>query len=335
MTTTVDQGRGILAFLGPLTGARATGKALVEQASTATLPVELPPNMWLSPVVNGALRPQMLYRVLPDYTNVAGKGAWVIPAGAGRLVDIEAHLGGTRYQDAAPAGATLRWADGFPPGLVGSSVVVNPAGGLTGADDEQTYGPDRIIGTAMYEALGTPLQTLELFRASLGACPAAMLIWAGTGAKKDGGRGVARSPEYWELFIIVDRADTDPARRGEGLRLLDAAEDLVLWRNVYGDEGNTGLGGLIVGADPSGVAIRGRRRLTGTSAMFQNTYVYSLQLTAVRVAERVDFRTFGPWNRTRIDSHFPVKNPPTDPTNLPNVTDNEFLMIQDGSGRNE
>lgn len=328
LSSTLDQGRGLLGFLGPITGKRATGKVMIKPAAGTLVDVSLPPNTWFSPVINGALYPQMLYRVLPDYT-ASGCGAWVIPP-AGALVDFEAHLGGTRYE--LVEGTLLRWADGVPPGFdVGTattSAATVATGGISGADNTPIYGTDLVRGVSIYESLGTPAMQLELFRAALGRCPSVLAVWTGSGASKFAGRGAARYPEVWDLMIIVDRADTDPARRGEGLRLLDAVEDLVLWRTVYGDEGNTGKGGIIVSADTH-VMPRSRRRVTGTSPFFQQAYIYAISITATRVAERVDFRTFGPWNLTRLDVDFPVRNPPGDPEVFPIVENDVFPMIQD------
>lgn len=320
MSGTITQGRGLLGFLGPLTGVRARGKVFVTPDPASVGDQILPPNTWLSPVIEGALWSQMAYRVLPDYTNIAGRGAWGIPQ-AGKLVDIEAHLGGTRFNVAKKT--VMRFADAIPTGFIADSVVVDD-NAITGGTNVPYYGSDRIVGASMYEQIGSASERLDLFRAQLGNLPAVLLIWTGSASPKWAGRGAARYSELWDLVVIVDRADSDAARRGEGLRLLDAMEDLVLWRTVYGDDGNTGLGGIIVSADAS-VEPRSRQRISGASPFFKQTYVYSISIRAIRVANRVDFRVFEPWRKTRLDVNFPV---PSEAEKLPMVVDNEFLMKQ-------
>ena len=330
MTTTLDQGRGILGFLGPITGARATGNVMVTPDPAAftagVTSVPLAANTWLAPVLKSVFYPQIVYRVLPNYA--AGANFWAVPQ-AGALVAVEAHVGGTRYN--VPAGTPLRFVDfvpdGFTQGTATSPALVAGTGGLSGGTTESFYGPDVLNQVAIYESLGPTKMTLDLFRAQIGSCPSAMLVWNSTARPQFARRDQERYTESWSLMLFFDRADNDPSRRGQGLRVMDAAQDLLLHRTVYGDDGNTGLGGLIVSADPS-ITPTSRRRITGPEEVFKFLYVYAIGVDAIRISSRVDFRTFGPWNRTRLDVNFPIPQSPE--TNLPIVVDNEFDMPQGG-----
>lgn len=323
MTTTVDQGRGLLGFLSPLCGTRSTGKVLVVPPAGTSGSVVLSPNWWLSPVIDGGIRPEFAYRVLPNYA-AESPFAWEIPP-SGALVDVEAHVGGDRYD--LPAGTILRWADFVPEGLDESTdgVEVSADYPITGGANVPELGSDRLVAVSFYEQLGQAQIALDLFRSNVGAFPAAILVWdSGSTDATFTGRGRQGYKERYNLLLVCDRADSDPKRRGEGLRLLDLAHDLLLWRQVYGDEEQKG-GGIIVSAIHH-TNVVGRFRLP-TTKDWQQFYIYGLRIEATRIAQSVYSSNAKPWRKTRVQAQTPETNFPTDP-NVKDIVDESFKMPQ-------
>lgn len=311
MPSTVDCGRGLLGFLGPLTGARATGQITIVPEAGAPSQSLVPPNSFMVPVVNGSVRHDMPVRVLPNYDNADGGAAWALPP-TGGPVSVETLVGGARHN--LPAGTVMRWADDIPDGFDISGGVL-ATGGLSGADSIPTYGVDGLKYVGMFESLGTPTIDLEAFRSTVGDFPAAVLIWEGADkATLELGRGDALYLERWNLIVITSRSDSDSARRGEGMRLLDSAEELLTWQTIYGDDDGKGFG--IVVSAVSSSDILSRYRLTGKTEAYQQVYVYGIRLATKRKVSKVDRREFAQWLKTRIKAQNTDTNPPTDPNPL-------------------
>jgi hypothetical protein len=329
MPTTVDQARGLIGFLSPLCGSRATGKVVVVPPTAATGNTLLGPNWWLYPVVGGALRVDRAYRVLPNYSAGADAGyVWTIPPGPGGLaVDVEAHVGGSRFN--LPAGTTMAWADDVPSAFVGAGAsLAVEAAGITGGDDIPQTGSDRLYGVAVYENLGAAYVALDLFRSSIGGkMPGAMICWdSGATDATFVGRGRQGYRERFNVLLVCDRADSDSRRRGEGMRLLDKAVDLILWKQIYGDELQKG-GGIIVSAIHHANVI-GRFRLAPPDKSWSQSYIYGLRIEATRIATDTYSATMADLEKARIKANIPVANPPGDPNPLQMV--DVTVPIDDG-----
>jgi hypothetical protein len=311
--STVDVGRGILGFLGPLTGERATGKVLIVPPTGTVGSFLLGPNWWLAATINGALRPDFLYRVRPNYANEAG--AWAIPP-AGGLVDVESIVGGARWN--LEPGTVMRWADGeIPAGFGPTGLEVGPDGLTGGSDDVDAHevGSDRLKWAGMIEAVGNENTELELFRGSIAAFPAAVLVWGASAESPSfSGRGRQAYNERFELLVICDRADNEAGRRGEGLRLLDRMQDQVLWRQIAFDDESRGHG--VVVSAIRGVNVETRYRLTLTKKEYSQFYIYGMRLAVARIATGKWSSTANPWKKSRIQAPTNETNFPTDPNPL-------------------
>jgi len=321
MPSTIDQGRGILGFLSPLAGTRATWKVRITPPAGSTGELLLSPNWWLYPTISGAIRADLAYRILPNYDREDLN--WALPP-EGALVDIEAHIGGARYN--LEAGSVMRWADDVPDFFDIDGLVVGPDG-ITGGDDEPLIGQDKIFAVSFFENIGQAQIALDLYRSTISAFPAAILVWDSS-AKSPSfvGRGKQLYSERFNLLIVCDRVDMDPKRRGEGIRLADKAQDLILWRTIYGDEEQRG-GGIIVSA-VSSTNIVGRFRLTTQEPKWSSFYIYGLRIEAMRVAQDVYSTRAQPWRKSRVQANTPETNFPTDPKPLP-LEDTSVAMKQD------
>jgi len=258
--------------------------------------------------------------VLPNFAAAPAYG-WEIPPGGG-LVDVESHVGGARYN--LDAGTVMRWADAIPEGLDIDGVTVD-VGGVTGGDDDPLLGVDRLNAVAIYESIGSPQISLDLYRSSVGQFPAAIMVWDSSSLGTPVGRGKQVYNERWNLLIVTERAESDPKRRGEGMRLLDAAQDLILWKQIYGDDFGKG-GGFPVSAVHTQNVI-GRFRVARPEKEWVQYYIYGLRLEAGRVASSVWQTSAKPWLKTRIKGHTVEANPPGDPNTLP-LVDETVLMPQ-------
>lgn len=301
----IELARDLMAACGPVTGTRATGKLLVRPRGQA--PVFLPRNWALIPVVNGAAREDLLFKVAvgpekaryPDGKRVKGsedepdtESWWVVQPG-GTVVSIHSIIGGKRHN--LPRGTKFL----FDP--------QNPALEIDGTlQADMTDGADPVhfggcMSMAQFEQLNGPQATLDAFRAELGKLPAAVFVWAGS-QPADGttqsslNRGMTRVgqvrqlfKEQFDVFVISERTDSGPQRRAEGLKLLD---DITFWLTD-----RQAVDGQIF-SSPSGVQIRGRARVAGDNASYQSVYVYLLQLSITHLWAPYDSREFFPWLRT-------------------------------------
>lgn len=308
MTTTVEQGRGLLGFLSPLCGTRATGKLTIVPKTGTVGTTLLGPNWWLYPVINGALRTDLVYRILPNYGNTdPADYTWSLPPGGGP-VNVEAHVGGSRYN--LPAGTVMLFADDVPDGLDGDTSVTVETSGITGGLDVPLVGRDRLFAVAQYEEVGQAQIALDLFRSTVGAFPAALIVWnSGATDSTFVGRGRQGYRERFELLIVCDNSQGEARRRGEGLRLLDNAHDQILWKQIYGDDLQQG-GGIVISAIHHANVV-GRFRLPLTKEWAQY-YVYGLRIEATRVAIDAYKSNAQALQKARIKAQNPDANPPGD-----------------------
>ncbi|HEX4334700.1 MAG TPA: hypothetical protein VH062_02235 [Polyangiaceae bacterium] len=330
MATTLDQARGLIGIVGRLCGTRAGGKASFNPPLTA--PVAIGRNMWLAAVINGSIRPDLIYRVLPNPANA--DGSWQVTGS--QTIDVESLCGGVKQN--LPAGTKLQWLDGaVPDGLdqIANPLFVTVANPLAGGTDVPIFGEDLVQYAAIYESVGAPNLDLELFSSAIGATPALVLVWEGS-ESADGltmstmNRGTARVArgrlaykEQWSLLVITSRQDSDMRRRAEGMRILENCSDL-LFDQIWFDD----VLGIRV-SDIDGVQIRSRFRLAGRTPFYQQYYVYGVRLATTRVYSKYDPRTFATWRTANISSVNPDTNLPTDPNPLPTTTNVKTTIPQD------
>lgn len=303
-TTIIEIARDLMAVCAPTTGTRATGKVLV-RAKAGKGNVTLPANWHFIPAINNAAREELLFKTATGpnrakYPDGKRKKAsadepdapswWVIPE-AGTAVDILSVLGGKRHN--LPAGTKLFF-DPLHPDL--EPVVEVLDGGITGGVDPTWLGGAMSI--VQFEQLVGTTATLDAFRAQVDKFPAVVIVWDGSEpadgttqssldrAESRVGPSQQLFKERFNLFVLSKRVDGDHMRRNEGLKLLD---DITLWlTDAMEVDGQ-------VFSTPTGVQIRGRARVAGDSASYQQLYIYMLQLSVTTLWKRYDSRTFNPW----------------------------------------
>jgi hypothetical protein len=283
----IQQARDLMAVMQPVTGTRATACALFKP--TGTDPAFLSRNQALIPEVNGAAREELCFKVGEGPTGSPKR--WEIEPG-GTSVQVLSILGGERHN--LPKGTKLRL-DPVPEGLEPLGELVTPA---TGGLDPGWFGG--CLSMVQFESMGGDL-TLDAFRAQLGGqLPAVVLVWEAS-EPADGttqstlqqaatrtGRRVKLFVERWVVFVLSKRMDSDHFRRQEGMQLLGDLSDLLSDRqSVDGRAFST----------PAGIQIRGRTRITGRQAPYQQLYVYALQIAVTSALHGRDDRTFHPWLR--------------------------------------
>lgn len=301
--------RAILAQLAPLTGERGTGSVVVSNPSGAA--VELDPNMYLLPVVDGELADDLVFKVTPNPATVQphGKGgAWTIPAGGTATVAIRSNLGGARHN--LRAGTVLRFDPVLEPLARDVELVASISDGADFADDELA-----LRRAVYYEDMDPAAVERDIAGGRLARLPGAMIVWtqstpyegrtAGTnqGSTRlaDGIRGFA---ENFRLFVVSATAASSGKRRGDGLRLLQTISRLLTDQQTNDDgEQLTSLGSL---------EIINRSRFVRN----EKHYVYALTLRVNRVLARTDTRSFVPWLRTRLLQRAPGREAPEPTTPL-------------------
>jgi len=304
--------RALMALLQPLTGARSTGSATVKAAPGPE--AVLPANAYAVPIVGGAMRFDLLLRV---DQNPADDEGWTVDT-VGVPVTVTSLLGGVDVNLAA--GTEIRWwptrADIEP-----KSVLATPLAGGT-----QLTGIGALAQVGFFEQLQASLTgaAADLFKSMVSRFPSAVLVWEGSGPA-DGatvspleqggsrvGRGIHLYAYEWDLFVVTSRQDSDPARREEGLALVDAITEQIVDKQT--------VDGVPFSA-PTGVQIIQRSRWLVTPTF----YVYRIRLSTVSSVKARDPRTWNPWLLTRLDVDTPEPLVPA-PGPLPLVDDNRFPM---------
>ncbi len=301
----IELARDLMAASHQVTGTRATGKLLVKTKGKS--PVFLQRNWALIPIVNGAAREDLLFKVAlgpeearyPNGKRVKASedepdaGSWWVVQPGGTVVAIHSIIGGKRHN--LPRGTKFLF-DPQNPNLEVEGVL---QADITDGADPTHFGG--CMSMAQFEQLNGPQATLDAFRAELGKFPAVVFCWAGS-QPADGttqsslnrgntraGQGMQLFKEQFDVFVISERTDSGPQRRSEGLKLLD---DLTFWLTD-----RQAVDGQIF-SSPSGVQIRNRTRVAGDNASYQSVYIYLLQLSITHLWAPYDDRTFTPWLRT-------------------------------------
>lgn len=298
----IEIARDIMAAVNNTTGTRGIGTVLIKPKTAST--VYLPRNWHLFPIVNGAIREELLFKVGQGpgravYPNGKRKKAsdaepdteswWVIPPG-GSLVTIHSVVGGCRHN--MPRGTKFV----FDPEHPNLAVEATLQTSITGAVDPTHFGGCKSI--VQFEQLTAPTASLDAFRAAVGKFPAAVIVWDGsepadgtTSSSLDRGASRAGSvtqlfKERFNIFVLAERLDSGSTRSAEGLKLLD---DLTfLLTDIQTIDGQ-------VFSSPSGVQVRGRSRIAGDSAQYQSVFVYLLQISVTGTWKPYDFRSYSPW----------------------------------------
>ena len=298
-----------MAVTQPATGTRSSGVARVVATGS---PVMLPRSAYAVPRVLGVFRPDLLVKVAagPD----AGD-AWEVTS-AGDDVAFVSNLGGDA-QNQIPTGSELVF---DPPiqGLQATALVAAP--GFAGGVYETAFGSLKNI--TMYETFGGPKRSLDMFRSALNTLPAAILTWTDSqqadGAEvsiamretRVGTRSVLYK-EQFSLWVVSSRNDGDHQRRAEGLAILEHLSVLLTDRQMVDG---------VAFSSPSGVQIRRRYRDPGDGqGIYQNFYVYVIELAAEHALVQQDSRTFNPWLVSRLDMD-PIDNDPVEP-----IVDNNLI----------
>ena len=301
----IELARDIMSVISPTTGMRGNGKLLIKTKGTTA--IDLPRNWHLIPIVNGAAREDLLFKVgqgplrakYPDGkrkkvvpTEPDTESWWSVQPG-GTLVNIHSIVGGVRHN--LPKGTKFI----FDPNHPDFEVEATLQRDITDGADPVHFGGCRSV--VQFEQLNATDVSLDTFRASVGRFPAVVVVWDGsepadgtTQSSIDRGRtrvGIASQlfKERYNLFVIVERMDSGPVRSAEGLKLLD---DITGWLT----DQQTVDGQIF--SSPTGIQIRGRARVAGNNTNFQHVYVYLLQISVTSTLVPYDSRTFHPWLRT-------------------------------------
>lgn len=314
----IDLGRGLLATLASLSGVRATGQVQVRTSSGN--PGSLLIGNYLLPIVNGQLRQDLVFKVPPN----ADKSTSVtVPGGAGGAVNIVSNLGGVRHN--LPAGTKFLF-DPPLPGIEPDAELL-PSGTAGGVDPS---GLLAIREGVLIETLAGPLTGMEFFRSTLkGMFPAVVLQWLDS-EPADGlatstlargnsraGEGSQLYAEEWMLTLIVSKAESEPVRRAQGLRLLGEVTGLITDRQS--------IDGVVI-SHPSGAQIRRRGVLSGLPRdVYQAYQIYQVELAVTGNYERSDSRTYADLLRFKLDAPKHDQSPSVeggpDRPNLPVVHD--------------
>jgi hypothetical protein len=328
--------RGMMGLMSPMMGTQAKGRAFFRPRTGVDHHVALLPNTWLHAEIEGAIRPYHLIRVLPNAATP--DGSWPIEP-AGNFVPIETIQGGAR-QNLADA-TVLRFTKATPPEGFGvdSATVYGP---MSGGSDDTNFGY-RVNWMGFYESFQVSQQGLDLFRAGVTDPPAVIVVWSGA-EPADGitssavsrglnrkGSGLLLDKEQFNIFVVVARADSDEARREEGLALIDEVRESLSDQRQYPIEGSHSI--HITADDP--IQFRQTFRINqNTGAFWERFYVYGVRVAATRLWTKRVARTAAPWKSSEITATGTGPNP-----NQPGETTPEVLvdkarvaMIQDGSG---
>lgn len=296
--------RALFATLAPITGTRASS-TVTATALAGSGNVQLPPNTYLRPVVDGQLRDDLLFKTTADFTVAAGTSEAGVP--------ITSNLGGRRHN--LTAGTLFR----FDPVPAGFDATATLDADLTGGSDAGAM----LRSVAFFEDVDASNPGPDIF-ASMVTVPGLMLIWQRTepaeGAMAGLGQGQNRASrsakfyrEYYVAYVVVGRLEGDTVRRKQGLLIAQAVSRLLTDRmqNDDGEQLST-VGG--------GVDIIGRSRYRRD----QNRLIYAVALRVNQTLEKApDTRFFQKWERTHIEGAVPGgEDPePTDDLETVDVTD--------------
>jgi hypothetical protein len=301
--------RALLALLQPLTGKRAMGTVTVRSTGATGL---VDHSQHGIPVVNGSIQPALLFKTSRNPART--DGAWPVER-AGTSVPILSVLGGLPHN--LDEGTELRWLP-TPEGIEATARV--DSGGLSGGAPNDSY--TGVAGIRFFDEIpNTQQAAVEAFRSALPGFPGLVLAWDSQ-ERDDGmsgtplgegpsrlGRGQKLMRDTWNLFLLVSRMDSDPARRQQGLAILDEISETIADR-YKADE-------MIV-STARGLSIHRLAR----GYMGPQFYVYLCQFSTAAVLRKRELREFSPWLHTRVDAHT------TDSTPFDTVVNNLVNMPQ-------
>ncbi len=280
--------RAILALVQPQTGTRAAG---VVTAVAASSPVTLPMNSYLLPVVNGGIRPELVFKTTQG-PNV--DRSWTVTSG-GTAVGVTSVLGGLRHVLAA--GTVFRW----DPPIAGLNPTATSSAGTAGGLDPTFFGG--LKSAVFYDEMGGQSPTLDAFRARLSALPGLVLVWESS-EPADGSvtdttnrgtrlsRGQMFFTENFMAVVVANRPDGANARRSEALAALD---EVTLWLHDRASVDHE------VVSNPGGLQVRSRFRVPlGNRDAAQTVEMFGMRFAATRVYKMRDSRTYNDWLLTRV-----------------------------------
>jgi hypothetical protein len=318
MSNIINTARGIQAICRPLTGEPAVGEVVFKTLASVPSPIIIEPGRYLFPIVSGAVRYDLIYKVKRNLNDPDGR--WSVPGGGGSLpVQVMSNIGGNRHN--MPNGARFQieapWAAGFEPK---PATLSGLSGGVDRTDDLALY------NFVSFESFGSK-PNLELFKSSIGGrFPAALMYWensepadgmttSATQRPTHRGQGKISYTEIFTILLISSRDDAEATRRAQPLRILDAMSALLVDR--------VGVDGQAV-SSPGGLHIRRRWRIGGEDGFYRTFQVYALSVSAQATIVQIDTRTYSDLLRFKIDA------PREDtPENLPLVVNNLVANPQD------
>jgi hypothetical protein len=265
------------------------------------------------PGINNNYRDDLAFKVTAGAND---DRSWTVTS-SGVDVGFTANLGGSRYN--VPDGTPFY----FDPAIDGISTLVANGAFTGGANPSASVGLNDI---QPYEVFSPPSDNTDLSRSNIRKFPAALLGWR-TSEQADGaavsqttrgsrtGKGRVLYHEIFDLYLFVDRMDTDHLRRQDGMRILDAATKLLTDRRE--------IDGVSMSA-PGGVQIRRRFRHVFTDrAGSQRYYAYGLELAAMLSFCRTDSRTYNDLEIFILDGIIPQVPPLPDQGDFPIVQNME------------
>ena len=288
--------RALLAVLAPLTGERSSGAVVLQSSGPGSVTVKL--GQYAVPVIDGQLSPELLVKVARN--PATADGSWVVSVDP-TTVDVVSNLGGVRHN--LPAGTVLQL---DPPvaGLISNRPTVVSPGMLGGAD---ASGFGALLDVAQAESLTGPLLSVDLRRSELQRFPAACLTWtsmlpadgSSVPQVRPGGRTGVKSKLYrltFVLTVVTSRTDSGSARRHEGRWIVNALLTALSDRQSVDGE---------VISSPAGVQVQSVTREPNTQGVFQQYYVYNIELNCEVTLTGLDQRTFADWLSARLRAYKP------------------------------
>jgi hypothetical protein len=288
----------ISAQLWPLTGNRSKGFAVVSALSDDVI---MQPNTYAVPVVDGQAYEQKRVKVdfNPDTAEAHQTGGqWNVTA-SGTLVTFKSNVGGSDMN--FPAGTELR----FIPTLAGvqpTAIVQGP--GFTG-------GTSGIVKQVVqYDDFPNTDAAQACLLGKVGNFPAIVLAWIQStpiegrtyglnqGATRKG-RDIRCYYDSYAAYVIVSISQSGEQRRNLALNIKDTVMDLL------GDY-NRNFDGEYLTFMGTGVEILDVKRITRT----ENSMLIMMNMRTISVRNRVEFRTFNRWTKSRFRS-FQAAIPPS------------------------
>jgi hypothetical protein len=300
-STVVNQMRGVMNLLHPLTGATRAQLTLTLTASPGVTFL-LKPNAWVFPVLGGGAtgpatrRPDLLFKT--GRNPLREDGFWQI-TDAGNTVPIIANLGGVRHN--VPNGVTFNF--DFPSDDIVTMVV-------TSIDVLATdpVGPGNIQSMAIYEEASSDF-FLDLRRASVVTKFPAVIVSFENMFPADGStvntlsrrEQIARDASLYridiQLTLFSSRDEGDSRRRLEGMSIVDGMMRLLTNRSGTDD------GDCV--SNPGGVQVLQMFRDNDNQQDFQKFYIYTLRIATTVTLQTIDSRTFNPWLTAIMDVEKP------------------------------